>query len=45
MRSAGSCRVSSASGWALGYFLGDEGLDPDGEVATRFRELLGVMVV
>ena len=37
--------VGGASGWAFEYFLGDDGLDPDGEVATRFRELLGVMVV
>src|SRR5262249_30078315 len=34
--------VGGESGWALIYFLGAEGLEPDGEIATRFGELLGV---
>src|SRR5262249_4255830 len=31
--------VAGASGWALIYYLGADGLAPDGEIATRFREL------
>jgi hypothetical protein len=37
--------VGGASGWALGYFLGDDGLDPESEIASRFRALLGVTTV
>ena len=36
--------VGGASGWVFEYFITDNqaGFDPAGQVAVRFRELLGV---